>query len=271
MSENNQVTVLINELGITNYDFKTITNSILRGASNEDILFFLKTAQSLKLNPLAKQITAFKTWNKDVNGFIIQAFPTIDGLRVIAERSGTYKGQTLISYCGDDGQWSDFWNLKNGYPTAAKVGVYKEGFTDPVYGIVYWDAYKREDKKGELMQRWKLDPLGMLGKCAEAQALRRAFPNDVGGLYADIEIDPEQGLRDVNKEDEGNDEGEKYRILNDILELCKKHDYSTDSLKVLIAENYNKSSSKELTLDETRDLANDLVDILSNKIIDVDQ
>lgn len=271
MSENNQVSVLINELGITNYDFKTITNSILKGASNEDILFFLKTAQSLKLNPLAKQIVAFKTWNKEVNGFVIQAFPTIDGLRVIAERSGTYKGQTEIMYCGDDGVWSDFWNLKNGYPTAAKVGVHKEGFKDPVYGKVYWDSYKREDKKGELMQRWKLDPLGMLGKCAEAQALRKAFPNDCGGIYADVEIDPEHGFRDVNNNDEGKGEGEKYRILNDILELCKSHSYPTENLKNLISENYNKASSKELTLDEARELANDLVDILSNKVIDVEK
>lgn len=270
MSENNQLSVLINELGITNYDFKTITNSLLRGASNEDILYFLKTAQSLKLNPLAKQIVAFKTWNKEVNGFIIQAFPTIDGLRVIAERSGLYRGQTMVEFCGEDGIWNNVWNLKNGYPMAAKLGVHKEGFTDPIYGIVYWDAYKREDKKGELMQRWKLDPLGMLGKCAEAQALRRAFPNDCGGIYADVEIDPEHGLRDVNQKDEGNDEGEKYRILNDILELCKQHEYSTDNLKKLISENYNKASSKELTLDEARELANDLVNILSSKVIDVE-
>jgi phage recombination protein Bet len=37
--------------------------------------------------------------------------------------------------------------------------------------------------------RWKVDPAGMIAKCAKAAALREAFPNQVGGLYLQEEMD----------------------------------------------------------------------------------
>jgi len=36
--------------------------------------------------------------------------------------------------------------------------------------------------------RWKVDPAGMIVKCAEADALRSAFPNTLGGMYLEAEL-----------------------------------------------------------------------------------
>ncbi len=50
--------------------------------------------------------------------------------------------------------------------------------------------------------RWEKDPAGMIVKCAEADALRSAFPNSLGGMYLEGEMpaaDREPGKPDVPK------------------------------------------------------------------------
>lgn len=44
--------------------------------------------------------------------------------------------------------------------------------------------------------RWKIDPAGMIVKCAEADALRSAFPNSLGGMYLADEFPSDAGPRD---------------------------------------------------------------------------
>lgn len=39
------------------------------------------------------------------------------------------------------------------------------------------------------LSRWAKDPCGMISKCAEAGAYRKAFPSDIGGLYIEQEME----------------------------------------------------------------------------------
>lgn len=107
---------------------------------------------------------------------------SIDMFRATAESAGDYAGQDGPYWCGDDGVWKDVW-LEKKNPRAAKVGVLRTGFAQPLYSIANWESYV-----SDFGHMWsKFGPL-MIAKCAEALALRRAFPAKLSGLYTSDEM-----------------------------------------------------------------------------------
>lgn len=154
-----------------------------------DQLSFLHQAQKTGLDPFARQIYMIGRWdwkNKQEK-YTIQA--GIDGLRVIAERTSRYEGRTPISWCGEDGVWRDVWLDKNRPPTAARCGVYKQGFREPLVAVAVFSEYVSTNKDGAPVALWASKPSHMIGKVAEALALRAAFPHDLSGIYTPEEMD----------------------------------------------------------------------------------
>jgi len=147
----------------------------LSNASKGDLSFFFHQAQRTGLDPFARQIYMIERGGR----FGIQT--SIDGFRIIAQRSGKYAGQDGPYWCGEDGQWVDVW-LKPTPPLAAKVGVFHQDFHEPLYAVAKWESYAQSSPI------WKKMPELMLAKCAESLALRKAFPNDLSGIYTDEEM-----------------------------------------------------------------------------------
>lgn len=149
-------------------------------ADNGNLAVFLNYAQRTGLDPFARQIYMINRAGK----WTIQA--GIDGLRIVAERSGHYAGQVGPEYCGPDGLWRDVWTSDES-PVAARIGVLRHGFTAPLYAVAYFEEYVQK-KDGRPTSMWASKPLLMLAKCAEALALRKAFPNDLSGIYTAEEM-----------------------------------------------------------------------------------
>lgn len=137
---------------------------------------FLAHCRRTQLDPIARQIYAIHRDGK----WGIQV--SIDGARLIAERSNKYEGQTPVQWTGDGQTWVDVW-LDQKPPAAARVGVYKSGFREPMITVANFSAYAA----GGPM--WQKMPALMLAKCAEMLALRKAFPQDLSGLYSSEEMD----------------------------------------------------------------------------------
>lgn len=170
-----------------------LKRTICKDASNDEFQLFLGVCQRRKLDPFARQIYAVKRWDATQRREIMQPQISIDGQRLVAERTGRYLGQEGPWWCGGDGVWREIW-LSEEPPAAAKVLVYKRGFEKGIPAVAHYHEYAQRKQDGTLTKMWAERGAGQLAKCAESLALRKAFPEDLSGLYTIEEFPPEEKL-----------------------------------------------------------------------------
>lgn len=141
-----------------------------------ELAYFLRDCTRRGLDPLARQAYAFKSAKGKVTTVV-----GIDGFRAIAQATGEYRGQTPPEFT-DGTSWSDMPLADPSKLVAARVGVLRAGFDAPVVAT----AVLREH--AQRTDPWRRMPHVMLAKCAEAQALRRAFPHQLSGAYTQEEL-----------------------------------------------------------------------------------
>jgi phage recombination protein Bet len=164
--------------------FELVRGSDLgRDATDSEIRFFLYTARRLGLDPLARQLYMRKNDRGRMEPLL-----TIDGYRAVADRTGECDGQEPPLWCGEDGVWRDVW-LTNDSPHACKITVYRKGQTHGYTGVATYVSYVVHGPDGEPTQTWSKLPDGMLAKCSEAIALRKAFPKQLSGMYIAEEME----------------------------------------------------------------------------------
>jgi phage recombination protein Bet len=155
-----------------------IKQTVAKGATDLELELFFHACQRTGLDPLMKQIYAIKRWSSADRREVMSFQTGIDGYRLIADRTGLYAGSDEPRYNGDDDSFLatvTVWKLVNGQ---------RCGFT----ASARWDEYVQMTKDGQPTAMWKKMPYLMLAKCAEALALRKAFPAELSGVYTHEEM-----------------------------------------------------------------------------------
>lgn len=158
-----------------------IKDTYARGCTDNEFQLAMETARHLRLDPIAKQIYFIKRGNS----MAVQI--SIDGMRLVAERTGKYAGQLAPQWCGLDGNWVDVW-LGNGPPAASRIGVLRHDFAQPLYAVARYQSYVQTSANGSPNTFWHRMPDVMIAKVAESLALRRAFPSELSGCYSPEEM-----------------------------------------------------------------------------------
>lgn len=154
-----------------------ILRVIPEGTPAPVLRMFARFCAESGLSPFKRQIYLQKRKTRK-NGAYVDSFsiePGIDGLRAIAEQTENYAGS-------DD---AIFEYSEPARPTKATVTVWKivKGIRCPFTASARWDEYVPQED-----WMWRKMPHGQLEKCAEAKALRKAFPN-LAGMYVPEEME----------------------------------------------------------------------------------
>ena len=139
-----------------------IKNVVAKGLTDDEFKMFLYICKRHNLDPIAKQIYSVKRGDQ----MTIQT--GIDGLRLIAERTGKYSPGKNTEFSYDD--------KGNIISATAYVKKFSAGQWHEVGATAMLKEYLATSPI------WRKMPHVMLEKCAEARALRRAFPGDLSGL-----------------------------------------------------------------------------------------
>ena len=188
---------------LNNSALALIRRTVAADTTDDEFNLFISYCTSLKLDPRRRQIYALVYNKNNPQKRKMSIIVAIDGFRSIAARSGCYRPDEDEPRFEIDPEQKGPANPLGLVKAVVKVWQFAHGDWHPVSAVAYWDEYapvKEEWAQGEDGQRrptgkrepdgkWKTMPRLMLSKVAEALALRKAWPDDFSGVYAEEEVD----------------------------------------------------------------------------------
>jgi len=241
---------------LTRAQVELIKTQVAKGATDDELKLFITVCRNAKLDPFIRQVHFVKRWDSKLGKEVGVIQVGIDGFRSIAEMSNSYAGSDDAVYKDEHEETLNKETIM--VPGSATVSVYKlmsNGERYPFTATARWKEYYPGDKQGYM---WRKMPFNQLGKCAEALALRKAFPKLLSGLYAPEEMDQGGAAADPQKQIESAYQKAKMMVgkakdmkgLKDYKTKVDKSKYTATQKKELIKAVNDRL--KELLHDKTK-------------------
>ena len=250
------------QLILTQKHLELIKTQIAKDATKPELDLFLMMAYRTRLDPLMKQLYFIKYRNKrasESNGcrcgwsectcgksiFDVSYVTSIDGYRTVAHRTNEFAGvdEPLYSY------------NKNDKLTHCAITVYKivGNVRCPFTAKVKFAEYNTSKNL------WSKMPETMIAKVAEAHALRKAFPQDLSGIYTTDEMDQaKRETKPVRKIEKPRIEMVTKNQAKMITQVIQQNELDIEEVKEFVEENYNCTSVSQLTKKQAGRLITDL-------------
>lgn len=181
---------LVRDPGYSREQVELVKRTIAKNATDDELKLFLHTCARTGLNPFDRQIYAIKQFDSSQGREVMRTQVSIDGMRIQAKRTGTYRGRVGPWWMGPESDWQwveGVWPYDSP-PFAARVGVITSEYDEPQFATARWKAYVQNKKNGDPTQFWARMGPEQLSLAAERLALRLAFPAETSGLFGEEEI-----------------------------------------------------------------------------------
>lgn len=190
------------DIGVNRTTWKALVESVFPAAKTADaIALALSYCKARKLDPFKRVVHIVPIWDSTRNREVETVWPGIAEHRTTAFRTRQYAGADPTAFgpmiehtfSGDIGrdERKQRRNIPMRFPEWAQITIYRmiDGQRVPFPGPrCYWmEYYSRMGKSALPNDRWQRAPIQMIEKCAEAAALRRAFPEELGDEPTDAE------------------------------------------------------------------------------------
>ena len=187
---------------ISGQTWKVIKETIYPGATDESALMVFDYCKVRNLDVLKHPVHIVPIYDSKKKTMVDTVWQGISELRTTAMRTGEYAGCDETIYGRDITQ--KVGNIEITFPEWAQVTVYRmvAGQRVPFHGgKVRWLETVSTTKEGNPNSMWKQRPYGQLEKCAEAAALRKAFPEELGNEYCAEEMGNKIGSNQPKNEE----------------------------------------------------------------------
>ena len=197
------VSSIAKEYDLQPADWRVLVDQTFPNAQTvEAILMALTYCRARNLDIFKKPVHIVPMWSTALRRYVETVWPGISEIRTTAARTGEYAGLDAVEFgpmvertfkgkIKQDGKWKDT-DKTIRYPEWASRVVYRfvKGHKCAFPAIVYWEeAYATIGKSEIPNDMWSRRTRGQLDKCVEAAALRMAFPEEVGSMYAAEEME----------------------------------------------------------------------------------
>lgn len=257
----------LTERNIDTAVWTTLQNSVFPGAKDESILLAVDYCKARKLDILKKpchivpmSVTDAKTGNKNWRDVIM---PGIYEQRITAFRTGQMAGQDEPVF----GDTITFRGIEA--PEWCRVTVYRfiNNERCAFSHTEYFSEACATTKEGKPNSMWSKRPRGQLAKCAEAGALRKAFPDELGGVITADEVNeepinqhsaatPDNGTTVIDTQSVELITPEQLEQMKSLIDVTKSNEHS------LLAYAGNVESLEKIT----KSKAEEVIGMLLNKL-----
>jgi len=214
------------DMGLTEVTWRTIVNVLYPKAQTQaSVVMLFAYCQQRKLDPFKRQAHIVPVWDNDKRQMVDTVWPGIAELRTTAHRTKQYAGKDTTkfgrtikkTFKSEDSNRPDSVELK--FPEWAQVTVYKfvNGERCAFEGEqIFWEETVARVGKSQLPNAmWQKRPKGQIAKCAEAAALRQAFPEELGSEYTVDEMEGQTINADFKPVENKPEPIKEYKLMGD--------------------------------------------------------